>query len=570
MADQEKKMTKYDLKQQRRQEEKKDNGGIKLFGFACVAFLVFCIGVFGFQTYQNQKLKNETYVMIGEHEVKAEYDYYFYSGLNAMYSYYGTYLSYMGLDLSQDLSTQYYTETMTWQDYFDEQAVLQLQQVYALADEAAANGFEYDAAADVDTFVADIEAAAESVGYTTADYVKASYGNFASMKEVKSFVERDSVVSAYYDSVYDGIEITDEEITTYYEENKDSYDSVDYLVCQIDANIPEEETEAVEEETAETNAAETETEEETLSEEEQAELEAAEQAIIDEAMAEAEALANEMLGKVTDEAAFEELAMGYSLDPEAEVRKENVKKSSITPTTVATWLFDSARQAGDKTVIANEASNCYYVVYFLDRYLDESKTVDVRHILIPFETVETTEDMTEEEITAAEEAAKETALATAEEIYEGWLDTDATEEGFAALANEHSTDTGSNTTGGLYEAVAKGEMVEAFNDWIFDDARKAGDSDIVETEYGYHIMYYVADNEIAWKLDVDAVLRSNKMNEDVTALMETYEVVDENKNIPYLHVEETVAETVADTAAETTVETETESAEETTSETEAE
>ena len=80
----EKKMTKYDLKQQRRQEEKKDNGGIKLLGFACAAFLAFCIGVFGFQTYQNQQIQNETYVMIGEHEVKkAEYDYYIQQGLES-------------------------------------------------------------------------------------------------------------------------------------------------------------------------------------------------------------------------------------------------------------------------------------------------------------------------------------------------------------------------------------------------------------------------------------------------------------------------------------------------------
>ena len=72
-------------------------------------------------------------------------------------------------------------------------------------------------------------------------------------------------------------------------------------------------------------------------------------------------------------------------------------------------------------------------------------------------------------------------------------------------------------------------------------------------------MYYAADNEMAWKLDVDTMIRSNKMNEDVNALMENYEVVDENNNIAYLHVEETVAETVT----ETTVETGAESVEET-------
>ena len=554
MADQEKKMTKYDLKQQRRQEEKKDNGGIKLLGFACAAFLVFCIGVFGFQTYQNQQIKNETYVMIGEHEVKkAEYDYYFYSGVNAMYSYYGTYLNYMGLDLSQDFSTQQYSDTMTWQDYFDEQAILQLKQVYALEDEAKANGFEYDAAADVKTFVDELETAAASVGYTTADYIKASYGNFATMKEVKTFVERDRVVSAYYDSVYDGIEVTDEEISTYYEENKDNYDSVDYLVCTIEADIPSEETEEV---IVEETEEESETEAETLSEEEQAEIEAQEQAIIDAAMAEAKTTAEDMLGKITDEASFETLSADYASNADVEVRKENIKKSVVASAEMATWLFDGVRKAGDKTVIEYEADNSYYVVYFLDRYLDESKTVDVRHILVPFEAVETTEEMTEDEIAAAEAEAKEAALVKAEEIYEGWLDGDATEEGFAELANEHSTDTGSNTNGGLYEAVAKGEMVTAFNDWIFDDARKAGDSDIVETEYGYHIMYYVADNDIAWKLDVDGILRTNKMNEEVSALMETYEVVDENKNIAYLHaVDETVVETTVETAEETEEET---------------
>ena len=101
-------------------------------------------------------------------------------------------------------------------------------------------------------------------------------------------------------------------------------------------------------------------------------------------------------------------------------------------------------------------------------------------------------------------------------------------------------------------------MVESFNDWIFDEVRQPGDSDIVETEYGYHIMYFVADNEMAWKLDVDDVIRNNKLTDYVNTLMEAYEVVDENNNIAYLHVEETAAETVVETTEETVVETEAE------------
>ena len=559
MADQEKKMTKYDLKQQRRQEEKKDGGSIKLLGFACVAFLAFCIGVFAFQTFQSQKEKSATYVTIGEHEIKkAEYDYYFYGAVNTLYSYYGTYLNYMGLDLTQDLSTQYYTEDMTWQDYFDEQALMQLQQVYALEDEAKANGFEYDAAADAAAFEESVKTYAASAGYTTGNYLKASYGDYATMKEIKTFVERDSYSGAYYDKIYAEEEVTDEEITAYYEENKGSYDSVDYLVCAIEADVPgeDETTEIMVENTVENTVEtveESETEEETLSEEEQVLLEEEQQALTEAAMEDAKVIANEMLGKITDADSFETLAAEYATDATAEIHKENVKQSTITPTAVATWLFDDARQAGDKTVIEYTTANTYYVVYFVERYLDESKTVDVRHILVPFDTVETTEDMTEDEVAAAEEEAKAAALTTAEGIYDEWQEGEATEESFAELANTHSTDTGSNTNGGLYEAVAKGEMVEAFDEWIFDEVRQPGDSDIVESVYGYHIMFYVADNDVAWKMEIDEVLRLNKVNDYVNALMETYEIVDENNNIAYLHTEETAAETVA----ETTVETET-------------
>ena len=46
------------------------------------------------------------------------------------------------------------------------------------------------------------------------------------------------------------------------------------------------------------------------------------------------------------------------------------------------WLFDSARQPGDSDVLFNESASTYYVVRFNERYRDEVKTVDVRHILI--------------------------------------------------------------------------------------------------------------------------------------------------------------------------------------------
>ena len=72
----------------------------------------------------------------------------------------------------------------------------------------------------------------------------------------------------------------------------------------------------------------------------------------------------------------------------------------------------------------------------------------------------------------------------AENALQAWKDGDATEESFAALANKLSEDPGSNTNGGLYKQVYKGQMVSEFNDWCFDESRKAGDTGIVANDAG--------------------------------------------------------------------------------------
>ena len=105
--------------------------------------------------------------------------------------------------------------------------------------------------------------------------------------------------------------------------------------------------------------------------------------------------------------------------------------------------------------------------------------------------------------------AYDDAKATADEVYKAWEDAGFSLDTFETLVTEYSTDTGSVTTGGLYENVSPGEMVTEFNDWLFDTARKPGDHGIVETTYGYHIMYYVGEGEPSWVCDADEALRSN-------------------------------------------------------------
>ena len=93
----------------------------------------------------------------------------------------------------------------------------------------------------------------------------------------------------------------------------------------------------------------------------------------------------------------------------------------------------------------------------------------------------------------------EACRAEGQAMLDAWVAEGATEDGFAILAGQKSVDTGSATNGGLYENVYKGQMVPAFNDWIFDAERQGGDYGLVKTEFGYHLMYYVSGEE-AWYL----------------------------------------------------------------------
>ena len=72
-------------------------------------------------------------------------------------------------------------------------------------------------------------------------------------------------------------------------------------------------------------------------------------------------------------------------------------------------------------------------------------------------------------------------------------------------------------------------MVDSFNDWCFHADRKPGDTDVIETEYGYHIMYFVETNDITYR---DYMIKNELITEDTTKwhdeLAEKVEIVTVN------------------------------------------
>ncbi|MBQ7229822.1 MAG: peptidylprolyl isomerase [Oscillospiraceae bacterium] len=143
----------------------------------------------------------------------------------------------------------------------------------------------------------------------------------------------------------------------------------------------------------------------------------------------------------------------------------------------------------------------------------DERYVDVRHILISPESAEGATTYTDAEWAAAEKKAND--------ILNEWLTKNPTEDGFAVLAEAHSTDPGSASNGGLYEGVYKGQMVAPFENWCFDASRKTGDYGIVKTDYGYHIMYYVG-SELVWYLTAEQDMMVEKGNEFLQSILEKH------------------------------------------------
>ena len=230
-------MTKYDRKVQKRKEEKekekKEERISTAIGIVVLVALVCLVASFPIRTYL---ATHETYVVVnGEAVNKVEFDYQYNLTKNNYITQYGSYLTYFGLDTSKDLSTQMYSDTLTWQDYFEQNAVESLKQNKALMAEAKAAGFTYDTTDEYNTFKETIKTSAASAGISEKEYVRSIYGSYATMGRIEEYVKNDMVMNAYYQKLQEDNAPSDDEIQSYYEENKATYDSVDYRLTTIEA-----------------------------------------------------------------------------------------------------------------------------------------------------------------------------------------------------------------------------------------------------------------------------------------------------------------------------------------------
>ena len=162
---------------------------------------------------------------------------------------------------------------------------------------------------------------------------------------------------------------------------------------------------------------------------------------------------------------------------------------------------------------------------FVENKIDKTSgnMVNVRHILLQPEGDPDADTYTD--------AQWDACLKAAEKLLQEWKDGEATEESFAALANKHSADGGSNTNGGLYTGITSTtNFVEPFLKWSMDENRKVGDTGIVKTDYGYHIMYFAYTQE-QWYYYAKTYLLSDRASDMIAEAKEEWTLDTEFKNI---------------------------------------
>lgn len=442
------------------------------------------------------ELRNTDAIKVGDQAISAaEVDFYF-NALKYQYKSYNdqVYASYgiqlYNVNFDKDLFTQTYDETtgLSWGDFLVNAAVEQVQQYSAMEQAGKKAGFEMPEAyaAEVESSMAALESSAKSYNVSAGTLLKSNYGDGITVDLYKELITREVYANAYASSVYDGFEVTDSAINDEYVTNKNDYDLVSYRTFTVNVELPEHK---------DANG-------QTYSDDA---TKAEDQQIIADKMLEID----NTLKDVKTEDEF--VAAGKKLNVIEEGKEANTLQSGVSfanlSESIQSWMFDATRQPGDLTLITGTG---YISAYFFVSRDDRSEvTRNVRHILLK----------------AADKNDADQARAQA--IVDEYNAGAKTAESFGALADQYTEDAGSKGHGGLYENVAQGEMVAEFNDWLYNDARKAGDVEIIFSEdYGYHIMYYVGEGRVLRDVLAEAAIRSDKGTQYSEQTLKDYPVTE--------------------------------------------
>lgn len=472
------------------------------FVTAMLLVVVIALGVLGVRAVNNSGIvqKNTIAATVGEEKLNSvDFSYYYIDAINEyynnIYSQFSdqaeTYLTAIGLDTTKPLDEQVQDEETgkTWSEYFLDTALESAKLDYTMYNLAAKDGFELseDEKHELEHISENLQSYATLYGYTNSNqYLRAVYGFGSDTKSYTEYCERGAIADAYVTAHKENLTYEDEEISKYEADKVGNYNSYAYHYAYLSyTDFREGGT------TGEDGST-------TYSDEEN---EAARAAVKAAAEKMATATSLEELKQFAEETKVNK-------DSEVVVNEEEDNLYTNINSALAKWLAEDSRKEGDIAAIANESTttdkdgnettvvNGYYVALFGSKNDNKEKMGDVRHLLVQFEGGTTNDETGATEYSDEEKA---TAKTEADGYLKTWNDGEKTEEAFIALVKEHSDDS-SAEDGGLFENIHKNsEYVTNFRNWAVDASRKTGDCEVIETEYGYHVMYYVGDSEMNYR-----------------------------------------------------------------------
>lgn len=436
------------------------------------------------------------------------YNYYFATTYNNLKSTQSAYKQYgldpkdynLDVDFDKKLSSQKTTnsddEVVTWLEYVNEQTLNSIKTTYMYYNEAvkANNGEEPEITdeqkSELEETIENYKSSAAQYGYTVSGYLVQAMGKGVTEKVFRREMTRSYIAQNYQSQLNtdaDNKEYTEADYTTYKDAHTDDLNAVSIRIFEASSED------------------------------------------------DAKAFKDELK---SDGSNFTDLCVKYAQDgdyyksyyAQAETSTKLYATKSILKSAkyaIATadskdsdsypgldWLFSTERKAGD---IYQTSTSVVYVLSPVA--LPEASSVNVRHILVS--PITDSSSNTQAVDATAEQWA--TALETANKVVSEYNSGDKTEDSFAALVSKYSSDTGSTSNGGLYENVVPGQMVDSFEAWSLDSSRKAGDIGIVQTQYGYHIMYFVGTTGTPiWEENAKSALTSEDSSSAADQLEKAY------------------------------------------------
>lgn len=522
-----------------KKENKKSAGGIKIAkrtatiikSAVCIVIVIALLAAYvatgtvrkGFIASLSLPAQTLTGVTVSNGDQKAKvkvstYNFYYASTYNSLksqqeqYEQYGLDMSQLGLDVdfSEKLSKQTYTDKetnkeMTWAEHLDEMVLDAIESTYTyyLAAVEANGGEEPEITQDqkdqLEETIKSYTETANQYGYTLSGYLVRAMGKGVTEKVFRTESIRQYIATNYKTELTTDVEskeYTADDVNKYKDEHTADLLAVDIKLFEADS---EDNAKAFKDELKADGS-------------NFAELAAKYSTDDFNKKAYTEDGFTTELGVTKAVLQSKQVAIATADSHEHEEGEEHSDDEEQTYSGLD-WLFSADRKAGD---IYQHSTSVVYVI--TPAAITNAETVNVRHILIAPETAD------DASVTDATDEQWKAAYSKAEEILNNWKSGDATEDSFAELAKENTTDTGSQDNGGLYENVIPGQMVNPFSAWCFEAGRKTGDTAIVRSAYGYHIMYYVGTTgEKVWEYNAkqalasaDGASQSEKLEEEYT------------------------------------------------------